>query len=234
LKRFLFALHAVGFLTANLVAPCVAAVKTVSTDGEATVYLGGDFSTSFDIAYKARLIPGPRNASWTTVSIMLIGRKIPGPAISVGLASAGRNGRGLSGFTLVTDPSMKYAYKSRPVRCGDGCVIELRGDAKRVEALVDGKPFGSWLRSSVPLLRPSVQLNAEAGRLGDSMRATLSTIRAVAGGVALAPPLCGFTTRGIAPTLSTTLEFAGTANGAPAAYVDLRSGARGDKCPAGT
>jgi hypothetical protein len=165
---------------------------------------------------------------------MLIGRKIPGPAISVGLASAGRNGRALSAFTFVTDAAMKYAYKSRPVRCADGCVIELRGDARRIEARVDGKPAGSWLRSAIPLWQPSMQLNAEASRAGDSIEATLGPIRTIASGAPLSQPACAFTTRGIIPTASSPFAFAGTMNGEPGEYIDLRTGARGDKCPTGT
>lgn len=62
--------------------PAIAAVKSASSDGEATVYLMGKFSTDFDVVYRAALKPAGHNKSWSSLSILLVGTQIPGPGAS--------------------------------------------------------------------------------------------------------------------------------------------------------
>jgi len=214
-------------LTAHVSA---AAVKPASTDGEATVYVAGKFSADFDVAYRAVLKPAPHNKSWSTLSILLIGRQIPGPGASVGLVSGASPARMLHAFTDVVYPHLKDDYRSYGANCTLGCVIELRGDAARIYADVDGKEIASWSRSDLYLQRPYIQLNAEAHGAGDSLDASLTPVRTIAAGRSLSLPKCAFTTRGIEPSGLGVLTFHGVSRDAAGAFVNLSNGSHGDKC----
>jgi hypothetical protein len=113
----------------------VAAVKSASSDGEATVYVIDKFSKDFDIAYRAVLKPGNRNKSWSTLSILLVGSRIPGPGATVGLVSDIPNSRALRAFTYVVYPNSTYKYQNYTKNCRAGCILELRGDAARIYAM---------------------------------------------------------------------------------------------------
>lgn len=84
----------------------IAAVKSASTDGEATVYVMGKFSEAFDVAYRGRLNPGARNkSSGTTLSILLIGQDVPGPGVSIGLAGDPSHMHTVHPFTYAVYPN---------------------------------------------------------------------------------------------------------------------------------
>jgi hypothetical protein len=205
-----------------------AVVKSASSDGEATVYLWGKFSANFDVAYKAILKPGLDNKSWSSLSILLVGSRIPGPGVSVGLSSEAHH-RTVRPFTYAVFPDGQYDYDNHVASCAAGCVIELRGDASRIYALVNGKVLTSWSRWDLYLKDPSIQLNAEANGAGDTIDALLSPVRIVADGHALAPT-CAFTTRGIEPTGSPRLSFHGTTNDSGGAFVNLLTQTHGERC----
>ena len=225
---FASALMCIALVSSTLIAS--AAVKSVSSDGEATVYLGGNFSGDFDVAYRAVLKPGTHNKSWSTLSILLVGRKIPGPGVSIGLSSNGSHSRAVAPFTYVVYPNLKDGYKNGTANCARGCVIELRGDSRNVYAVVDGKKLAAWPRSALALVSPAIQLNAEAHGAGDILDASLTPVRITTAGRALRHPKCAFTTRGIEPAGLATLTFHGENDGAPAAFVNLSTGTKGDKC----
>jgi len=206
-----------------------AAVKSVSTDGEATVYLAGNFAKPFDLTYRAVLKPGSRNKSWSTLSILLVGSQTPGPGASVGLASDPEH-RSVSPFTYVVFPNQQYDYESRSGHCSDACVIELRGDRSRIYAYINRTLLASWSRSDLYLQHPSIQLNAEAHGDGDTIQASLTPIETSIAGDGVAAPACAFTTRGIEPAGRSTLVFSGKTNDNAGAYVNLTTGARKDKC----
>jgi hypothetical protein len=208
----------------------VAAVKSVSPDGEATVYLSGTFSNDFDIAYRAVLQPRSDNKSWSTLSILLVGSRIPGPGASVGVVSLPPGHRPVRAFTYVAYPSAKGQYESLSATCAAGCVIELRGDARNIRAYVDGKIVGSWSRSDLYLQHPSIQLNAEVHGSGDHIYASLIPVQTKIAERTLRSPTCAFTTRGIEPAGRTTLTFRGTTNDAGGSFINLLTGARMNKC----
>jgi hypothetical protein len=206
------------------------AVTPVSTDGEATVYLKGDFTGAFDLTYRAALVPSPQNKSWTVLGIMLLGTKNPGPGVEIGLSNGDPSETIITAFTSFTDANGKNVWKTVPTSCNAGCVIELKGDAEKLEAIVAGKSIGSWARASLPLSEPYVQLNAEVDKSGDTIKASLVRIRTTAAGVDLPSPTCAFTTRGIEPSGDRMLTFSGVHNDAQGAFVNLLTSARGDKC----
>ena len=206
------------------------AVKPVSPDGEATIYLNGAFSSNFDLAYRAVLKPGSSNRSWTSLSILLVGRKIPGPGVSVGLISDPPRRGVVSAFTYTIYGDLKDDYRSHSVSCRNECVLELRGDAFSIYAYLDGKRLATWSRSDLYLLRPSIQLNAEAHGLGDSLVASLTPLRSTAARQELRHPTCAFTTRGIEPRGNTVLTFHGTTNDAQATFLNLSTNTSHAKC----
>jgi hypothetical protein len=208
----------------------VAAVKSVSPDGEATVYLSGAFSNDFDVAYRAVLQPRADNKSWSTLSILLVGGQIPGPGASVGVVSLPPGHRPVRAFTYVAYPSAKGQYESLSATCAAGCVIELRGDARNIHAYVDGKIVGSWSRSDLYLQHPSIQLNAEVHGSGDHIYASLTPVQTKIAERTLRSPTCALTTRGIEPAGRTTLTFRGTTNAAGGSFINLLTGARTDTC----
>lgn len=217
-------------LQALAAASALGSVKPVSPDGEATVYLAGDFSGDFEIAYRARLAPAPHNKSWSTLSVLLVGRVIPGPGASVGIANGVPSGGVLSTFSDVTFADGKNSYRNGHTACSAGCVLELHGTKQDVRALIDGKQVAFWPRSALSLVGPSIQLNAEVHAAGDVITASLVRLHAVAGGLALADPTCAFTTRGIEANGRRTLRFTGTNHAAPGTYFSPITGARSDSC----
>jgi hypothetical protein len=211
--------------------------KSLSTDGEATIYLTGDFSTGFSVAYNAILPAALGNRSRTFVGIMLIGRTNPGPRIELGLTRGDPNAAALQAFTSVNSRNGGHRFQSIPVRCTPACRLVLRGDKVRLRALIVTQnaiqEVGSWARSDFGFLRPYVQLNGEVSERGDTIAAVLVPMRVVAASQSLPAPTCGFTTRGIQPRrlAGGTLTFTGTyRDAAPTSFVDLRSGRLVGRC----
>jgi hypothetical protein len=196
-------------------------VKAFSTDGEATVYLAGNFTGAFDVKYRATIASFPRNGSWSMVGLLLIGM-IPGPSAYVGVTSPGRDARNAA-FAMATGTEGKSSYVTTHEECSTSCVIELRGDHKVIQSLVNGHVAMTWMRAIVPLSNAGVQLNAEVSQPGDRIEASLTPIHTVAGGRVLGTPTCGFTTQGVVPTLTRPeITFAGGYRpGAAAAFVTL-------------
>lgn len=131
--------------------------------------------------------------------------------------------------TYVVFPGQTSAYKTQKPRCDAGCVIELRGDAFRIYAYLNGTLFETWSRSDLYLQHPSIQLNAEVHARGDTIEATLTPIRTIVAG-RVVHPTCAFTTRGIEPAGRSTLTFRGKVNDAGGAFVNLSTGKHGDRC----
>ena len=174
----------------------------------ATVYLSGKFAGNFDVAYYALLKP----------------------AANVGLASNGAGSSAVTPFTDVTYPTNKSTYEASKTNCNNGCIIELRGDAKNLYAYISDKLLATWPRAALQLNDPSFQLNAEAHGAGDTIDGTLSPVRLTAAGHAVKPPTCAFTTRGVEPSGRTTLTFHGVNKTADGEYVSLSTGVHADKC----
>jgi len=207
------------------------AVKAVSTDGEATVYLAGDFSGAFDVAYNATLLEAPKNKGWSGVSLLLVGAVIPGPGISIGLSTGDPSERKVYAFTSAVDTHGHQTYNSTPVVCGAGCRIELRGTATSLEALLNNRVISRWSRTSMPLVKPSIQINAEVAKTGDRIHAVLTPVSIISGTHKLANPTCAFTTQGVDPSGLGTLTFKGAFRpGSQVAFVSLKTGHRGDAC----
>ncbi len=205
-------------------------VKPVSSDGEATVYLSGNFTGDFDVAYKATLAPAPHNTSLSWLSILLIGKVIPGSGTSVGIASGGPRQSVTSVYTDVTYPNLNDTYKRERANCTTRCILELRGDKHTIFALVNGTELEAWPRSILRLTRPSIQLNAEVHGVGDVLQASLTPVRTIAAGRPLQHPTCAFTTRGIEPSGTRNLNFSGRNRDAPGEFVSLTTGAHGERC----
>jgi hypothetical protein len=214
------------------------AVKAVSSDGEATVYLKGDFSGGFDVAYNAVLSSQPENRSSTYVDIMLIGRENPGPAIEVGLTHTMPGTSAVRVFTSATRKHGSSALGTFAAACLPACELVLRGDRESVHAVFidrDGiVEAGTWRRSDFRLIRPYVQLNGEVTGRGDQISATLAPVRVVAASRDIASPTCGFTTRGVEPLRESNgvLSLSGAYRpDAPTSFVDLRYGKLVRRCP---
>lgn len=219
------------FVTYAAVASGVAAaVKSASSDGEATVYVTGTFSKDFDLAYRAVLKPGSRNKSWSTLSILLVGNQIPGPGATVGLVSNTPSSRTLRPFTYVIYPNATYKYQNYRTNCRAGCILELRGDEARIYAYVNGVETADWSRSDLYLQHPYIQLNAEAHGKGDTLNASLTPVRVLVAGHSLHRPNCAFTTRGIEAAGLNVITFHGTTNDASGAFVNLSTSTHGSKC----
>jgi hypothetical protein len=223
---------------------CIAAanpsrkVKAVSTDGEATIYVMGNFSRGFNVAYNATLRTAPGNRANTFIGIMLIGRQNPGPGIELGLTRGAGNAHDLRVFISVNPRHGENIYTSFPAACVPACELILRGDRYGLYAFVlteDGiRKAGTWSRADFGFVRPYVQLNGEVTRPGDGIVGALMPMRAVVDSKSLPAPTCAFTTRGIEPRRDPggTLTFSGTfANAAPASFIDLRNGSTVNRCP---
>jgi hypothetical protein len=230
------------FRALSLAVACVAAtphrVHAISTDGEATVYLTGNFSRGFNVAYDAVLRPSPQNRSTTFLGIMLIGRRNPGPGIELGLTRATSSAQSLRVFVSVSTPHGGAHFASFRESCAPACGLILRGDRYGLYAFVaasDGiHKVGSWARADFQFVRPYVQLNGEVAQPGDRIAAALIPVRIVADARDLPTPTCAFTTRGVIARRNPggTLTFTGSYRPeAAASFIDLRTGKLVDRCP---
>ena len=230
-RAYILAFCVVTYVVIGLKAHAtVAAVKSASSDGEATVYLKGKFSRDFDVAYRAILKPAAHNNSWSSLSILLVGSQMPGPGASVGVASDPSHHTSVQAFTYVVYPSIKDNYESHSTSCAEGCLIELRGDTRNIYAYANGNMLASWSRSDLYLQHPHIQLNAEVHGPGDSIFASLTPVRTIVAGRILSHPTCAFTTRGIVPVGLATLTFHGKTSDAGGAFINLITGVHGDHC----
>lgn len=211
----------------------LAKVRTVSSDGEATVYLMGDYSGDFDLAYNVTFDPEPSNHSWSTVTLMLIGPLQPSAWISVGLSRGYPTRASFKVFTASGGPRKSGTYKNSSVRCALSCRIELRADKTTIYALVNGRKIETWARNAFTIIKPYVQLNGEVHAIGDRISARLDLARAVSAEKPLPRPLCAFTTQGvearaIAPS---GIAFSGARRrNARVTYVSLIDQSTGDSC----
>jgi hypothetical protein len=212
----------------------LAKVRTVSTDGEATVYLMGDYSGDFDLAYNVVFDPASSNHSWSTVTLMLLGPLQPSAWISVGLSRGYPKPASLQGFTASSRLGKPETYKNSSVRCSLACGIELRADKTTIYALVNGRTIEAWSRKVLTIIKPYVQLNGEVHAIGDRISARFYLVRAVADKKRLLSPTCAFTTQGvearaIAPA---GIVFRGARRpDARVTYVSLKDGSTGASCP---
>lgn len=228
-----FFLALVGVLAAPSMA--FAKVHAVSTDGEATVYLTGSLARNFDVSYEVEYPPSRENRSWTVISLLLLGRTSPSGSIGVGLSRGSPRELALSGFTDVGNVSGAPVYRSVHLRCAEKCLIELRGSATTISALIDRRLVGTWNRRSLHLLNPYIQINGEVSAIGDRISVSLNRVRARNESGRLPTPACAFTTQGVhaRATGDGSLLFSGRRNPrADATYVSLSTGATGDTCRA--
>jgi hypothetical protein len=182
------------------------AATAFSTDGEATVYVAGAFNRPFRVSYGANLSPQPRNRSWSTLSIALLGGPPPSDSISVGIYPSQSE---IVVFTFVTRGRIS-AFRRQRISCSRGCRLALVGDRWSIEAVVDGHIVSRWPRFEFRLPRPSLQLNAEVDAPGDRLNGRLLPIELEANGKVLRGPSCSFTTRGIVALESSgSLNFSG-------------------------
>jgi hypothetical protein len=218
-----------GHATALAAVPASSPAQQHGTpDAEATVYLLDDYSKVFDLIYTIHLTPQPKNASWSTLGIMLIGTDNPGPSIQVGLAQ--ENATTIKVFTTIGSASGVDEYNGYPLACVPNCELELRGDADNVTALVSGQVIGNWPRSGVPLQNPYVQINGEVNGAHDAIDGSVMLKSASVGGVQPKPPACGYTRGGIAAKAlpDGTLAFSGTRDdGASTYYYSIFDGHKG-------
>jgi hypothetical protein len=202
-----------------------------STNCEATVYLTGDFTKGFTVAYHARLDPTPSNRARTMLGIMLIGKANASPAVELGL-TRGSGSSVLKVFTTETRAAGNSRYQSRTAHCNPACDLVLRGDRHYVYADIGTTNLATWRRSDFAFVKPYVQLNAEVAHPNDSIAAVLFPIRAVADAVTI-EPACAFTARGVnaARLPDGTVTFSGTyrAN-APQSFVRFGDGHLSDRC----
>jgi hypothetical protein len=222
----------------SLALPVNARVHTVSTDGEATVYLDYvDFSHDFDLAYDAALASTSPNHSWTVLGIALLGHTFPSASLVVGLTRGDVAGSPAAVFVSTARPRKPNTFRVVAPTCAARCRIELRGTSRTIEARLNGRVVASWLRSDFPMRSPYIQLNAEVDRLGDSIRASLARAYQRSDGRAVAAATCGFTTRGVEPRRAgeDELLFSGThREGARVTYISLVTGKAGDTCAEAT
>lgn len=222
-------------LAGVLAAPSMALAKVhaVSTDGEATVYLTGSLAHNFDVSYEVEYRPSRGNRSWTVISLLLLGRASPSGSIGVGLSRGSPRELALSGFTDIGIVSGAPVYRRVHVRCAEKCLIELRGSATTISALIDGRLEGTWSRRSLRLLNPYIQINGEVSAIGDQISVSLTRVRARSESGRLPTPVCAFTTQGVHARAigDGGLLFSGRRDPrADATYVSLSTGATGDTC----
>jgi hypothetical protein len=229
MMRYAVVLATAIYLVMTLNGAFAAAATAFSTDGEATVYRSGDFRGDFTLEYRALLEPQPRNKTWSTLSVTLLGGSPPADAITIGLfPDAGV----AHVFTSAVHNGAATFHDTRII-CSRACTLGLHGDRGSIVAVVAGKLVNAWPRFSFGLPHPTVQLNAEVSGSDDRIRASLTPVKERAARVQLGMPLCGFTTQGVFPESDAgTLRFSGSfVRGAPANYIDLRNGRRLERCP---
>lgn len=207
------------------------AVQATATDGEATVYVLGDFESRFDLAYKFTLHPDPVNTSWGTLGIMLIGVK-SNASVEIGVSQGYPNPLALAAFTSVSFPGNKNRYRSFPKLCNSVCRVELRGDKERIQALVGHRVIGEWPRRALQMVKPYVQLNAEVSKPGDKILGRLLPLQTTANGRGLPFPMCAFTTKGIeARRVAAFIDFFGMHQpSARVTYFSLKDGTPRRRC----
>jgi hypothetical protein len=212
--------------------------KPVSTDGEATIYVIGNFTRGFNVAYDAVLRQERKNRSTTFLSVMLLGRRNPSGSIAIGLTRAAPAAESSELFVATTTPGGANHYETFPALCLPACGLILRGDRYGLYAFATTaggiQKLGSWARADFQLVKPYLQLNAEVAMPGDRIVATLAPLRVVVDSADLSQPRCAFTTRGIMPRRNPggTLEFTGTyRSDAIASFVDLENGKLAARCP---
>ncbi len=229
------ALAIVAFSVAGL---ANATVHTVSSDGEATVYLDYvDFSHDFDLAYDAALAPTSPNHSWTVLGIALLGHTFPSASTVVGLMRREVAGGTAAVFVSTSQPRKPNTFRVVAPTCPLRCRIELRGTPSTIQARLNGRVIASWLRRDFPMRSPYIQLNAEVDRRGDSIRGSLARAYQRSDGKVVPAATCAFTTRGVEARRAgqDELLFSGThRDGARVTYVSLVSGKAGDTCAAAT
>ncbi|HEY0613516.1 MAG TPA: hypothetical protein VGC96_02700 [Candidatus Elarobacter sp.] len=214
-------------------APASAAAPAYATDGEATVYVQGAFEGPFDLIYDASIAPAPANRSWSLVGISLLGNPLPSDAVEIGLFRDPGVPGAASVYVSTTKAGEAPQVRNHGALCASPCRLELRGDARTVEARAGGRAIASWPRASLHLESPYVQLNGEVAREGDTIDARLTPVVTQAHD-ALPAPGCAFITRGIevARTAAGALLYSGTYDRAGrAGYVSLRDGSVGESCP---
>lgn len=233
LFRWLLWLTVTLALATSMLLPSNAKVKPVSTDGEATVYLNGDFSREFELSYDIAFHPARHNRSLSFIDVILLGEIPPSGSITVGLMLGAPNPSALSAFVTTNRLGGKQKFEQFPVTCRSHCRLELKGNATEFSASIQGRRIRTWSRSDVFMRKPYAQLNGEVSGPGDSIFALVTPIRVTAGGHSLRPT-CAFTTQGIEArsTSSNAFEFVGTSRSdARVTYVSLRTGKTQDKCP---
>jgi hypothetical protein len=213
-----------------VVPPGAQSATAFSTDGEATVYRDGNFRGAFTLMYEAVVRPQPRNKTWSTLSVTLLGGAPPADGITIGLVP---DSSGAHVFTS-TVRNGANTFHDTGIVCSGECTIGLRGDRGAISALARGKRVGSWPRFAFSLPRPSVQLNAEVSGPGDRIDAELMPVDENVASMRLARATCAFTTQGVIPALvAGALHFNGSfVRGAPARYIDLRNGRPLERCSA--
>ena len=232
-KRLATVAALVSTILFSAVLPGTAKVKATSTDGEATIYLSGDFAEAFDVAYAITLRPSPANHAWTGVSLLLVGTKWPGSSLSIGVSRGYPHPGTLAVFTTSSHPGSKDEYRSAPVQCEPYCVLELRADSQSVYAILGRRTVRKWLRSSFPMFHPYIQINGEVSAVGDEIRASLRQRRSTLNGKALPQPICAFSTQGVEPrVVPGGFEIVGSrAVSARVTYISLLDGKAKDSCP---
>lgn len=210
----------------------VAKVRAVSTDGEATVYRAGDFTREFDISYDVQFPPSQGNRSWTFVSLLLLGGRSGSGSISVGLSRGSSRDATFPGFVYVARPNSSPVYRRIEMQCSLHCAIELRGDSSNIYAVVRNRLVGTWRRTSLHLVKPYMQVNAEVTAIGDRISAHLTPLRSEIAGHPAPPPTCAFTTQGVrVHAAAGGLSFTGQRDPhAGATFISLQTGATGDTC----
>lgn len=166
------------------------AFLTLSSHGEATIYVAGDFTGDFDVSYDVTLVAPLNNRSFTTIGVMLIGASDPGPSAEVGLADGYPSAKSTSGFVVGSHAHGTTSSAVWGLRCGSTCTIELRGTSDRVSAYLDGRTAATWSRSDLAIKSPYIQINAEVYKVGDTISALIVTQKATARGRALQMPTC--------------------------------------------
>ena len=122
-----------------------AAPQAFSTDGEATVYLSGDFRQDFLMEYNVQFAAAYDNKGWSTFSITFLGGPPPSDAVTVGVYGVARSGRV---FTAVTRDGRTTFHPTRHV-CAPACRLSLRGDVNGLSAFIDDVWLRSWPRFSL-------------------------------------------------------------------------------------
>ena len=227
-------MHWRGALAALVLCAGLLAAKSASTDGEATIYIFGDFSKGFALSYAATMRPQPANRGVSFLSIDLLSTGMPFRGVAVGLSLGDPKATSLKAFTTSTT-AHGSDYTPFTVDCAPACTLQLRSDGQTIYAFAGTQKLGSWPRSKFGFVKPYVQINGEVVKPHDAITASLAPIQLVANGQTIPPPQCAFTTQGVFPLRQPdgTLTFTGTFTlGADVTYLDARTGARVNTCKA--